>query len=86
MKVIQGEFGKGTDKKQSPSASQVLTAMSVVAGELEQEHGVDMDVALVLFLEGEMIQVVSNTEHPDATYVLLNMGASSIMNEILGGG
>jgi len=39
-----------------------------------------------MFIEEQSMQIVSNTQHPDGTYLLLQMASSSIMQDILTGG
>lgn len=80
MKVIEGSFGKG-----KVPASEIFTKLSEMAKEAEKD-GATLELAAVMFIEEQMMQIVSNTQHPDGTYLLLQMASSSIMQDILTGG
>ena len=83
MKVIEGNFGKTGEE--AVSASDMLQQLTDYGSELEDE-GVQPKLACVMFIQGVMLQVLSNETYPDGAYTLLNMGSDSVMNEILGGG
>jgi hypothetical protein len=80
VKVIEGSFGKG-----KAPASEIFTKLSEMALEAEKD-GATLELAAVIFIEEQMMQIVSNTQHPDGTYLLLQMASSSIMQDILTGG
>lgn len=84
MKVIEGSFGKGKGEAKVP-ASEIFTKLAEAATEAEKE-GATLELAAVLFIEEQSMQIVSNTQHPDGTYLLLQMASSSIMQDILTGG
>jgi hypothetical protein len=82
MKVIQGNFERSTERAKS---SEILEKMHKVALEAEKD-GASLELVAVLFIEAESLQIVSNTEYPDGTYMLLNMASESIMQDVLTGG
>ena len=82
MKVVKGEFGK---TKEAVKASDLFQSLADVVDEME-EGGIDVKTAIVLFSDGKVMQVVSNDGYPDSTYMILKMGAASIMLETLGYG
>lgn len=83
MKVIEGSFGKGKGEARIP-ASEIFTKLSEAALEAEKD-GATLELAAVLFIEEQSMQIVSNAQHPDGTYLLLQMAAGSIMQDILNG-
>lgn len=82
MKVIQGNFERSTERAKS---SEIFEKLHKVALEAEAD-GASVEIATVMFIEAESLQIVSNTEYPDGTYMLLNMASESIMQDILSGG
>jgi hypothetical protein len=80
MKVVQGEFGK---TKEAIKASDLFQSLADATDEME-EGGIEVKTAVVLFSDGKVMQVVSNDGYPDSTYMILKMGAASIMLETLG--
>ena len=82
MKVVQGEFGKS---KEAVKASDLFQSLADAVDEMEEE-GIDVKTAVVLFSDGKVLQVVSNDGYPDSTYMILKMGATSVMLETLGYG
>jgi len=82
MKVVQGEFGK---TKEAIKASDLFQSLADATDEIE-EGGIEVKTAVVLFSDGKVMQVVSNDGYPDSTYMILKMGAASIMLETLGFG
>ena len=82
MKVVKGEFGK---TKEAVKASDLFQSLADVVDEME-EGGIDVKTAIVIFSDGKVMQVVSNDGYPDSTYMILKMGAASIMLETLGFG
>ena len=82
MKVVKGEFGK---TKEAVKASDLFQSLADVVDEME-EGGIDVKTAIVIFSDGKVMQVVSNDGYPDSTYMILKMGAASIMLETLGYG
>lgn len=81
MKVIQGNFERNTERAKT---SEIFDKLKVVALEAEAD-GATIEMSAVLFIEGQSLQIVSNTEYPDGTYMLLNMASESIMQDVLGG-
>ena len=82
MQVVQGEFGKS---KEAVKASDLFQSLADAVDEMEEE-GIEVKTAVVLFSDGKVMQVVSNDGYPDSTYMILKMGATSIMLETLGYG
>mgnify|MGYP003653903521 CR=1 FL=1 len=80
MKVVQGEFGK---TKEAVKASDLFQSLADATDEME-EGGIEVKTAVVLFSDSKVMQVVSNDGYPDSTYMILKMGAASIMLETLG--
>lgn len=83
MKVVEGSFGKKQEEK--ISASDLFQRFSDEASELEDE-GVEVKAAVILYVDGQQMQVAGNDTYPDGLYMLLNMGSEAIMSETLGGG
>ena len=81
MKVIQGNFERNTERAKT---SEIFDKLKTVALEAEAD-GATIEMSAVLFIEGQSLQIVSNTEYPDGTYMLLNMASESIMQDVLGG-
>lgn len=81
MKIIEGQFGK--KKEEQIKASQLFKILVEAAEEIEAQE-LDVKAAAIVFVNGEQLQVVSNDTYPDATYMLFNMAAQSIMMETLG--
>jgi hypothetical protein len=50
-----------------------------------EKDGATLELAAVLFIEEQSMQIVSNAQHPDGTYLLLQMASDSIMQDILNG-
>ena len=82
MKVIQGNFERKTERAKT---SEIFEKLQTVALEAEAD-GATIEMSAVLFIEGQSLQIVSNTEYPDGTFMLLNMAAESIMQDVLNGG
>lgn len=82
MKVIQGNFEQKTERAKT---SEIFEKLTKIALEIEAEGG-QLDMAAVLFVEAQSLQIVSNTDYPDNTYMLLNMASESIMQDVLSGG
>ena len=81
MKVIQGNFERNTERAKT---SEIFAKLKTVALEAEAE-GIAIEMTSVLFIEGQSLQIVCNTEYPVGTYMLLNMASESIMQDVLGG-
>ena len=80
MKVLEGGFGKPTETRVKASDVLQATCDDVV---LEEDEGGELEVAIVLFKEGEYLTVLGNTLSVDAAYTLLQMGSAEIMAGIM---
>ena len=81
MKVIEGNFG--VSKEKPISAVEMFTTLADGVAGLEKD-GVDVKAAVVVFVDGTHLQVLSNDTYPDSAYMLFNMAAQTIMLETLG--
>jgi len=84
VKVIEGGFGKNSQDTESKKASEVFTELAQIAKDLEEE-GIELEMASVLFSEGNLLNVIGNGRFPDSLYMLFHMGASIIMDLVLSG-
>lgn len=81
MKVIEGNFG--VSKEKPISAAEMFTALADGVSALEEDN-IEVKAAVVVFVDGNSLQVLSNDTYPDSAYMLFNMAAQTIMLETLG--
>ena len=81
MKVIEGNFG--VSKEKPASASEMFTMLADGVSALEKDN-IEVKAAVVVFVDGTSLQVLSNDTYPDSAYMLFNMAAQTIMLETLG--
>lgn len=81
MKVIEGNFG--VSKEKPVSAAEMFTVLADGVSALEEDN-VEVKAAVVVFVDGTSLQVLSNDTYPDSAYMLFNMAAQTIMLETLG--
>jgi hypothetical protein len=81
MKVIEGNFG--VSKEKPISAGEMFTALAEGVTSLEEDN-VEVKAAVVVYVDGTSLQVLSNDTYPDSAYMLFNMAAQTIMLETLG--
>jgi len=81
MKVIEGNFG--VSKEKPISAVEMFTALAEGVSGLEKDN-IEVKAAVVVYVDGTSLQVLSNDTYPDSAYMLFNMAAQTIMLETLG--
>ena len=79
MKVIEGGFGK--ESEQSVVASDLLMEL---AKRVEGDENVE--VAMILYVDGESMTTVSNCKTTDGVHMLLSLGVHALQASILSGG